>query len=311
MARRRYIRIRFSDGVVRKVPLIEPMRPTDTEEIPRHGWIAERKLDGSLTLMYLIDGAVAYVNRRGTNKTDIYPELTDDEPKKIKTKGLTIIQGEVYEGSGGVGTFEDFLRRDLLQDPEEARRRQKRYPLKFGAFDILNKNNQWVVNKDLLERRKILESTIPKGVEVKVVSYSKNPEKFTKEEKKGGISEGIVLKKIGTPYTYGKSKNWRKLKFKKEADTVVLGYVKGKGKREGIGTLRVGVYDSKTHKVREVAKVGTGFTDEELADLKRKIDSGKKVFAKVEYMKVGSRGRLRAPVFVGEREDIAVKETHL
>jgi ATP-dependent DNA ligase len=307
----RSIRVRFSDGIIRKVPLIDPMRPSDTKRIPRNGWIAEKKIDGSLTFMYIVNGAVAYVNRRGTNKTEVYPELIDDEPRKFRTKGLTIIQGEVYTGTGGQGTFEDFLKRDLLQDPEEARRRQRKYPLKFGAFDILVRNSEPVTGRDILERKKLLKGVVPKGTEVKYIPHSTNPEGFVKEVKKKKLSEGVVFKKVGSTYKPGKVKDWLKLKFKKVADTVVMGYEKGEGKRKEIGVLKVGVLDRRTGKVKEVAKVGTGFTDEELKDLKSKLDRGRRVFAKVEYMKVGSRGRLRAPVFAGLREDITVADTHL
>jgi bifunctional non-homologous end joining protein LigD len=307
----RYIKIKFSDGKVRKVPFLEPMRPIETKEIPDDytGWIAEEKVDGSLTLMYLVDGAVAYVNRRGTNKTFVYPELIDDEPRKFNTKGLTIIQGETYALGGGTDSFEAFLKRDLLQDPEEAKNRQRQYPLKFRAFDILMKDNKWVKDKPILERKKILKALVPKGTEIEVSPYSTNPREFTKELKRDKTVEGVVFKKLPDGYEEGKSKKWRKLKFKKEADVVVMGYEKGQGRRKDIGALKVGIYDK--GKVKEVANVGTGFTDEELAQLKRRLDKGEKVFGKVEYMKVGSQGRLRAPVWVGERKDITVKETHL
>ncbi len=309
----RYIRIKFSDGKVRKVPFIEPMRPVETKEIPDTytGWIAEEKLDGSLTLMYLVDGAVAYVNRKGVNKTDVYPELTDDEARKYKGKGLSIVQGEAYALSGGTDSWEAFLHRDLLQDPEEAKRRVRKYPLRFAAFDVLMKEGKWVTDKPILERKKLLERVIPRTKEVHAVEYSLRPKRFAEQLKKDPTVEGVIFKKLPDGYEPGKSKKWKKLKFKKEADVVITGYEKGEGKRKDIGALEVGVYDRKTGRVREVANVGTGFTDEELRDIKKRLDRGEKLFAKVEYLKVGSRGRLRIPSFKGLREDITVKETHL
>ncbi len=307
----RYIRIRFSDGKVRRVPLVDPMRPIDTRDIPYTGWIAEEKKDGSLTLMYLVDGAVAYVNRKGVNKTEIYPELTDDEPYKFKSKGLTILQGETYALKGGKDSFESFLRRDLLKDPEEAKRREKKYPLKFEVFDLLMMNSKWITDKPLLNRKELLKRMIPKGTDVKLTYFSTHPKEFTESMRKDRTVEGVVFKKLPDGYKSGKVKEWGKLKFKKEADTVVMGYEKGEGRRKDIGALRVGVFDKRKGKVVEVANVGTGFTDEELSDMKDKLDKGKKLFAKVEYIKVGTQGRLRAPVFGGLREDITVKETHL
>lgn len=305
----RYANIKFSDGKVRKVPIISPMRPTETKTIPSNGWIAEEKVDGSLTLMYLKDKAVAYINRKGTNKTAIYPELTDDEPKQHKSKKLTIIQGEAYEGSGRTDSWESFLKRDLLQDEEKAKERQKQYPLKFKAYDVLMEEGKWVTDKPILERKKILEEVTPKTKEVNIAKYSRKPKEFTKELKKDKTAEGVVFKKIDNGYEFKKSGQWRKLKFKKEADVVIMGYEKGIGKRSKIGILKVGVYDK--GEIREVANVGTGFSDKELADIKRRLDKGEQLFAKVKYMSMPKGGRLRAPAFKGLREDITVEDTHL
>jgi ATP-dependent DNA ligase len=239
----------------------------------------------------------------------VYPELIDDEPRKFHTKGMTIIQGEAYALGGGTDSFEAFLKRDLLQNPKEAKNRQRQYPLRFRAFDILMKNGKWVKDKPILERKRILKEIVPKGTDIEVSPYSTNLKEFTKEMKKDRTVEGVVFKQLPDGYEEGSSKKWRKLKFKKEADVIVIGYEKGEGRRKDIGSLKVGVYDK--GKVKEVANVGTGFTDEELSSLKERLDRGDRIFAKVEYMKVGSQGRLRAPVWVGERKDITVKETHL
>ena len=71
------------------------------------------------------------------------------------------------------------------------------------------------------------------------------------------------------------------------------------------------VWDEKKKKLVNVGKVGTGFSDDELRDIKNKLDEGEKVYARIAYMKVGSQGRLRASSFQGLRDDITDKETHL
>lgn len=305
-------RIEFSDDKKRSVPIFKPMRPKDLgDNIPVKNWIAEEKKDGSLTLQYIDDGAVAYLNRRGTNKTDVYPELTDDEIEKIKTKGLSIIQGETYALKGGKDDFETFLKRDLLQDPEKAKKRMKKYPLRFEAFDIVMKDGKWVNNKPLSERKKLLKQIVNPTKEFKLTKVFKNTKRATKRLKKDSTVEGVIYKKEDSKYKPGKQKDWLKNKFRKEADVIITGYKKGKGKRKEIGTLTAKVWDPKKKKLKEVASVGTGFTDKELKRLKRKLDQGKRVFGKVEYLSVGSRGRLREPSWKGERLDLEnIKETH-
>jgi len=309
------IRLRFSDNKERLVPFITPMRPNiSAEEIPNKGYTAEEKKDGTLTFQYIEDGAIAYVNRHGRNKTSIYPELTDDEPKKIRTTGLTITQGETYVFKGGKDVFEDFLKRDLLQNPEEAKRRAGVYPLTYEAFDIVMKDGEWTSHLPIEERRKLLKETLPENLkDVKITKYSTSPVKFTTKMRKDDTVEGVVLKKDESLYRSDKQKDWEKVKFVKEADVVIMGYSPGQGRREGsFGTLQVGIWDPKQKKVVLVGNPGTGFNDDQLTDIKKRLDKGEKLFAKVEYMKMGSQGRMRMPSFKGLRSDIeSVKETHL
>lgn len=306
----KYIKIKFSDGKVRKVPFIEPMRPEDIAYVPDGDWVAEEKKDGSLTLMYLEDGAVAYINRRGVNKTFTYPEMVI-APKNFRNKKLTIIQGEAYVGRGGMDSFEKFLSRDLIKNTEKAKERAKEYPLEFDAFDTQMVEGKLTSDKPLLERKKLLAEKLPKHKRIHLTKFRRDHKEFSSELRKDKTVEGVVFKKIPDKYESGRSDDWRKIKFTKEADVVVIGYNKGEGRRGDIGALRTGVYDKKTGKIREVANVGVGFSDKDIADYKKRLDKGKKIFGKVRYLKVGSQGKLRAPVWLGERKDITIKETGL
>lgn len=305
--------LRFSDGRKRQVMLVEPMRPLEIKIAPEGAWLAEEKKDGSLTMMYAVPGSVAYVNRRGINKTDVYPELIDDEPKHLKIHGPTIIEGEAYALKGDTDSFERFLTRDLVQSPERAREKERmqQAPLRYEAFDIVMKDGEWLASKPIEERKEILRRTIEPTRELKISKYSGDQKGFTERMRKDPTAEGVVFKKAGSEYESGRSPLWRKLKFKKSADVVITGYEKGEGKRENIGGLIAKVWDRKAGSLVEVAKVGTGFSDKELADIKRRLDRGERVFAKIEYVKVGTRGRLRVPSFKGLRTDIGVKDTHL
>jgi len=306
----RRIKIKFSDGKIRRVPFISPMRPEGILEAPEGNWVAEEKKDGSLTLMYLEDGAVAYVNRRGVNKTLVYPEMVIS-PKNYRNKKLTIIQGEAYVGRGGKDSFENFLKRDLLKNPIEAKIRSKKYPLEFDAFDIQMAEGELLNKEPLLSRKKVLKEKLPKHSRVHYTKFFKDYKKRASELKKDKTVEGVVFKHLPDGYKSGRSDEWRKLKFTKEADVVVVGYNKGDGRRSDIGALRAGVYDKRSKKIREVANVGVGFSDKDIADYKKRLDKGEKIFGKVQYLKVGSQGRLRAPVWIGERKDITIKETGL
>ena len=303
------IQLRFSDGRKRKVAKVNPMRPKPlgSMPVPLEGWIGQRKRDGSLTLLYLDGSAIAYANRRGVDKTHLYPELTDDEPKAIKAKRV-VLQGEAYTGEGKLTDFENFLRRDLVK--KVSKDRVRRYPLHFEVSDVLSVDRVSLKDTPLRKRQEILSILIPKGTkELSVAKSFPKTEKFIKDMRAESGVEGVVLKESDSFYKEGKQGAWRKLKFKKEADVVITGYLKGKGKRKDIGVLQMGVW--RRGDLVPVGEVGTGYTDQELKDIKRRLDKGERLFAKVEYLRVGARGRLFAPAFKGLREDITVKETHL
>ena len=92
-----------------------------------------------------------------------------------------------------------------------------------------------------------------------------------------------MAKKPDSPYAAG-ARNFSWVKMKREEtdseltdtiDCVVLGYYFGEGKRNdfGIGAFLVGVYDDKEDVFKTVAKIGTGVTDEEWRELKKKCDA--------------------------------------
>lgn len=161
-------------------------------------------------------------------------------------------------------------------------------PLRFYVFDILEKDGETLIDKSYRERREILKKTIV-GNDVLVVSQMKQTndpmelhgehEKYLRE----GF-EGAVIKQISGKYLPGRQGwNWVKIKESEGSsgklsdtlDCVVMGYYKGKGKRAsfGIGAFLVGVVDGED--ILTIAKIGTGITEAQLGELKRRLDKNK------------------------------------
>jgi len=104
------------------------------------------------------------------------------------------------------------------------------------------------------------------------------------EESIGKGLEGIIAKDLNAPYIAGARKfSWIKLKrsYKGEledtVDVVILGYFKGRGQRTkfGLGALLTGVYDSADSGFKTIAKVGSGFTEEEMQGLEKMLSKEK------------------------------------
>ena len=88
------------------------------------------------------------------------------------------------------------------------------------------------------------------------------------------------MKKPDSHYKPGKRNfNWIKLKRQEEGhledtfDCVILGYYAGEGKRAhfGMGAFLVGVFNPEADCFQTIAKIGTGLTDTEWKDLKKKV----------------------------------------
>jgi bifunctional non-homologous end joining protein LigD len=82
--------------------------------------------------------------------------------------------------------------------------------------------------------------------------------------------EGIIAKGDASPYEPGRrSRASLKVKCRRESEFVIGGYTAPAGRRGHLGALLVGLYDRA--RLRYAGKVGTGFSDETLATLARRL----------------------------------------
>jgi bifunctional non-homologous end joining protein LigD len=89
------------------------------------------------------------------------------------------------------------------------------------------------------------------------------------EAKAAGL-EGIISKRIDAPYESRRSNTWLKIKSRREADFVVVGYTEPEGSRVGLGALVL----AKPHPGDGLVyggRVGTGFDTKTLHDLHRRF----------------------------------------
>ena len=297
--------------------------------------MVERKYDGTRITAYIgKDGKVSLLNRRGFNKFNLYPEL-ENEWAKLSSKGDVVLDGEllVMKNYKDIDSNEDFERlsmRDRLGPTNPLiQERSKLYPATFIVFDILELNNKDATATPLTERKKILHS-IFSGLSLNHIKYA--PE-FTFEDienlRKKGHIEGVILKQKNSPYIGGDNFLWKKLKFLKNNDVVVLGYTKGKGAREeGFGALAIGVWDTDKKKYVYKGTVGGGYDRSEVTSIKSRlkptpqyeiINTPKskditwvkpEMIRRIEFLKTSPYGIYQQPVDTGERTDILPQRTH-
>ena len=133
------------------------------------------------------------------------------------------------------------------------------------------------------ERRKALEKLV-KGSKAIVPSdliYTDSPKKLDEYFQRAlseGL-EGIIAKDLGQPYVAGARKfAWIKLKksygeMADSVDAVIVGYYLGKGQREEFkfGGLLAAVVNEESGMLETIAKIGSGFTEEEMVSLQEML----------------------------------------
>jgi hypothetical protein len=278
-------------------------QPKAIDNVPEGNYVVQRKYDGER--MQFIDrgNTGTLLNRRGANKNRMFPEF-NTLAKQLP--GKNIVDGEMVVFKSGIDSFKGLAERTHLKyGIQEA---QKQSPATYMAFDLLKYKGQDIKQEPLKERLKELH-TLPQSARFKIVTtYPKVKARQIMANKK---AEGVVFKDPASLYTNTKNNDWLKLKQRREADAVVMGYNKGEGKRaSSIGSVQLGVWNGK--EIVHVGNAGSfkGYTNSEVRQLKQKLDAGKRVFVKVGYLKKGSNGKLVEPKVLGERTDIGIKDTH-
>ena len=286
-------------------------------------WIFEVKWDGFR--------AIAYVNEEVSLRSRNDKELIDNFPELKELTQLaqnTVLDGEIIILNKGKVNFQALLERGRVVSPTEIEFRTSQSPAAYVVFDILEKDGKPLLNLPLMERKKILKTTVKEGPHVLLEDFvEEKGEAYYKVALDKGL-EGIMAKKKDSIYEPGvRSGNWLKMKKLRSCDCVIFGYTKGTGGREKtFGALLLGLYD-KEGKPVYVGKVGTGFSQQTLKVLSEAFQELKtdaaplkadvtemvtwlkpKLVCEVAYQVVTKDGRLRMPRFQGLRNDKSPSE---
>jgi DNA ligase-1 len=215
-------------------------------------------------------------SRRLENITSHYPDAIDAVNEFVITRDA-ILEAEavaVNPDTGEYLPFQELMHRRRKHGIQEA---MKEYPIALNFFDILCLSKRDCTQLSYTKRRELLQSAIKSDSKVKIVpmittSHTKEIEAFMEEAISEGC-EGLMIKHLTSNYRAGAREfAWIKLKreYRSElADTldlVIVGAFHGRGRRVGkYGAYLLGAYDRDNDMFRSVCKVGTGFTDEDLA----------------------------------------------
>lgn len=287
-----------------------------TEPFDNSDWIFENKFDGYRALVQMHNNKVDLISRNGNSFNSKYVEVVE---KLEKINGDMIIDGEIVVEDGKGKSYFQWLQH-FDENPQKG-------TLKFYVFDILYFQGFDLRDLPLIQRKKILKALLPKSDTIIFSSHTEGQgiETFKAIEKLGG--EGIIAKRKDSKYHVNqRSRDWLKIKTTKQQEMVIGGFTDPSGSRKGFGALLVGHYDEDNFVYS--GKVGTGFSDDDLKDLREKLEKLERktsafktppklkgthwvtpqLVAQLKFSEWTDSGHLRQPVFLGLRIDKEAKE---
>jgi DNA ligase D-like protein (predicted ligase) len=304
---------------------VHPMLATLTDQpFSDPDWIYEPKLDGVRCLAFRDRDRVRLLSRNEKSQNAAYPELVDAIAAQ-KARDF-VVDGEVVAFRGGVTSFSRLQRRMKIADAGKARR--SGVPVYYYLFDIVHLDGRDTTRLGLQDRKSLLERSIEFRDPLRFSAHrSTEGEAYLAEACRKGW-EGLIAKRADSIYVPRRSRDWLKFKCVARQEFVVGGWTDPQGGRVGLGALLVGVYDD--GELRYAGKVGTGYDDQTLDDLSRRLSSmerktppfadpegiprkgvhwaSPRLVAEVGFTEWTPDGRLRHPRFLGLRRDKAPKD---
>lgn len=306
---------------------IEPMKAR-TSKLPADdsGWGYEIKWDGVRAVAYCETGRVRLESRTLRDITAQYPEVAG---VALDLGGLeAVLDGElVAYDEEGRPSFQRLQRRIHVADASEVRRRRAAAPVTYVIFDLLYLDGELLLELPYAERRERLEALGLDGESWQTPSFHTGDGAALLALTRERGLEGIVAKRLDSPYRPGRrSAEWLKVKNVRGQEVVIGGWLPGKGRRAGgIGALLVGYHegDGEERRLRFAGKVGTGFSERELAMLAERLEPLRRddspfdgrqpergsifaepeLVAEVEFGEWTNAGTMRHPSYKGLRDD--------
>jgi bifunctional non-homologous end joining protein LigD len=220
-------------------------------------WAFEGKWDGYRLLVEADHGVLRVRSRRGREVTKEYPQLRslaeDLSDHHVVVDGEAVVLDE-----DGVPSFH------AMQNRGRGAR------VEFWAFDLLYLDGRSLLRARYRDRRKLLE-TLARGSSLIVPDLLPGDGKQALEHSAKHGWEGVVAKKHDSTYQPGRrSASWVKDKHWNTQEVVIGGWKAGEGGRSsGIGSLLMGIPGADG--LHFAGRVGTGFTERDLANLKKTL----------------------------------------
>ena len=300
----------------------EPMLAKLTEDrFSDREWVFERKLDGVRAIAACDGGTPTLWSRNHKSMDRSYPEITSALQQYGRPR--FVADGEIVAFDGDQTSFARLQARIHLTDP--ARIERTGVAVYFYLFDLLVCDDYDLTQLPLRARKRVLRRAFDFSDPLRFSTHrNAKGEAYYRTACERGW-EGLIAKRAGSTYRSGRSSDWLKFKCVRDQEFVIGGFTEPSGSRPGLGALLVGYYDS--DRLRYAGKVGTGYDDETLRSLRRRLDRQvqdsspfetpvkepahwvrPELVAQIGFSEWTRDGKLRHPRYQGLRTDKAAKQ---
>lgn len=302
---------------------LKPELATLVDSAPEGQWSYEIKFDGYRIMARIDHEQVQLFTRNGHDWTHKLPQ----QAEALAALGLESawLDGEmVVANEHGVPDFQ------ALQNAFEAGRSGN---ILYYLFDLPYLNGVDLREVPVEERRAALSTVLGTQKNPLLLfseAFDETPDALLNSACQMQM-EGLIGKRLGSPYVSRRSGDWIKLKCKHRQEFVVVGYTDPKGSRSAFGALLLGLHDRDSGELRYAGKVGTGFNETTLKSILAQLKplqtkkaavvnppSGfeakgvhwlkPKLLAEVAFAEMTKDGSVRHAVFHGLRDDKPAKD---
>lgn len=304
----------FENREARAMLIADQKKPFDDPN-----YIYELKFDGIRCLAYLELDKVDLRNKRNKEITSLFPELNEIY---LQVNSQCILDGEIVVIKNSKPDFFEVQKRTLTTNPFKIKLQADRLPATFVVYDIIFLDNELLIDKGLEERKVLINKTIHENDRIAISKVFENNGLVLFELCKSQGLEGVVAKRKGSKYFYGKrSKDWIKFKVLEDQDYIICGYIL---KPNNMTSIIIGQFNSRGELIyKGHVTLGSSlrilnqheykvinhspFSDQVPLGNENAVWLKPELVCIVEYMPSNKEG-LRQPVFKGIRDDKTAKD---
>ncbi len=302
----------------------KPQLATLVDTVPTgNGWMHEIKFDGYRALVAAAGEDVHVYTRNGKDWTDKFGPLVE------AVAGLNLpsclIDGEIIAtdkaGNADFSTLQNVLKRGHGSQGKGDR-------LELHAFDLVELDGEDLAALPNIERKERLEALLAVAPPpIFVADHIIGAGEKLLETMCGAGQEGIICKRIDARYAHARSASWVKVKCTRRQEFIIIGWKKSSANARPFSSLLLAQREGEALIYK--GKVGTGFTQDTMAELAAKfarierktapadVDRTAsrgvtwltpKLVAEVAFSEFTGEGKVRHGSFLGLREDKPAKE---